>query len=457
MTYYLAVDIGASSGRHILGSIQDGKLVLEEIYRFPNNVVNDNGSLVWDIENLVKEVKAGIKECSSIGKIPKTVAIDTWAVDYVLLDKEKSPIMPVIAYRNNRTESVQDEAEKIMPFSELYKRTGIQKQPFNTVYQLYCDKLSGKLDNAEHFLMIPEYLAFTLTGEIKNEYTNASTTAMVNAETGDWDDEILSAFGIKKSIFSPLSMPATSIGEFTKEMQDFAGFNAEVVFCPTHDTASAVAACPIDDNSVYISSGTWSLLGTESKTPVISDESRKANFTNEGGVERRFRVLKNIMGMWLFQNIRRNVDKKYTYDEMMEMAQKCGDYRIFDVNDASLVAPENMIDAIAELIGEDRESLPLIINSTYHSLAKAYNDSIEQIEKISGKTIENIFIVGGGSKDKYLNSLTSQVTGKRVITGLGEATATGNIISQIMFDRGIDLTEARKIVKSSFDIKEAEI
>ncbi len=452
MTCYLAIDIGASSGRHILGSVENGKIVLTEIYRFENGIKDENGTLVWDIQHLVNEVIRGVARCKEIGKIPSTVAIDTWGVDYVLLDKNKKEILPVVSYRDSRTDKVQDEVAQIISQQELYAKTGIQKQNFNTIYQLYCDKKSGKLDNAEYFLMIPDYLSFKLTDVIKNEYTNATTTGMVNAETKLWDKDIIERLDLPKHLFNELNTPCSLIGNFTKEIQDYVGFDSTVIFAPSHDTASAVAACPIDDNSVYISSGTWSLIGVESLKPIVNTESQKANFSNEGGIDYRFRFLKNYMGMWLFQNIRKNLDKKYTYDEMMHMAQSSTCVKYFDVNDESLVAPDNMLTAVNNLIGD----LPLAdtLSCVYHSLARSYKNAVDEIEKSADKTIDNIFIVGGGSKDSYLNKLTAQYTGKRVVTGLSEATATGNLLSQIMYDKKISLAKARDIVKNSFDIKE---
>lgn len=450
MTYHLAIDIGASSGRHILGYIDNGKLKLEEIYRFENYIKDENGTLVWDIKHLVNSVISGIAECREIGKIPETVAIDTWGVDYVLLDKDKKEILPAVSYRDGRTNAVTD----IISQSELYSRTGIQKQSFNTIYQLYCDKLSGKLDNAEHFLMIPDYLSFKLTGVIKNEYTNATTTNLVNAKAKTWDTEILDKLGIK-NIFCDLSMPKTVIGNFTDEIKKQVGFDSTVIYCPSHDTASAVAACPIGDNSVYISSGTWSLIGTENKEPVLTEDALSANFTNEGGINYRFRFLKNYMGMWIFQNIRRNINKSLTYDEMMELAMAQEGYAYFDVNDSSIVAPSNMVEAIGKLIGSN--DLGFVINSAYHSLAQSYADAVNEIEAISGKTIDTINIVGGGSKDSYLNRLTKEYTGKRVFAGPVEATATGNIICQLMYaDKGLTLAKARELVKRSFNIQEVE-
>ncbi len=451
-TYYLAVDIGASSGRHILSHIENDRLVLEEIYRFDNNLVESENGLVWDTESLFDEVLCGIKKCKKIGKIPKSIAIDTWGVDYVLLDENKKEIKPCFCYRDSRTNGVIDEVESIISPSRLYSKTGIQKQNFNTIYQLYADKKSGRLEKAAYFLMMPDYLSFKLTGEVKNEYTNATTTGLVNANAKTWDIDIIYALGLTGVSFLPLSLPSSHVGFLSEEIQKAVGFNCAVLFAPSHDTASAVCACPMKDDDLYISSGTWSLIGTEITEPILSEDARLHNFTNEGGIDYRFRFLKNYMGMWLFQNIRRNLNKEKTYDEMMQLAMSCGDYKYFDVNDNTLVAPKNMIEAIGKLIGSD--DLGLILNSAYHSLAKSYSEAVTEIEAVTGKRFNAIHIVGGGCRDKYLNALTRDYTGKSVTAGPIEATATGNIVSQIMRDKKIPLATTREIVKNSFDIKE---
>ena len=451
-TYYLAVDIGASSGRHILSHIENDRLVLEEIYRFDNNLVESENGLVWDTESLFDEVLCGIKKCKKIGKIPQSIAIDTWGVDYVLLDENKKEIKPCFCYRDSRTNGVIDEVESIISPIDLYIKTGIQKQNFNTIYQLYADKKSGRLEKAAYFLMMPDYLSFKLTGEVKNEYTNATTTGLVNANAKTWDIDIIYALGLTGVSFLPLSLPSSHVGFLSEEIQKAVGFNCAVLFAPSHDTASAVCACPMKDDDLYISSGTWSLIGTEITEPILSEDARLHNFTNEGGIDYRFRFLKNYMGMWLFQNIRRNLNKKLSYDDMMNLAKNCGEYKYFDVNDNTLVAPKNMIEAIGKLIGSD--DLGLILNSAYHSLAKSYSEAVTEIEAVTGKRFNAIHIVGGGCRDKYLNALTRDYTGKSVTAGPIEATATGNIVSQIMRDKKIPLATTREIVKNSFDIKE---
>lgn len=452
MTYYLAIDIGASSGRHILSHIESERLVLEEIYRFDNNLTQSKDGLVWDIDSLFAEVLCGIKKCKEMGKIPKSIAIDTWGVDYVLLDENKKEIKPCYCYRDGRTNAVIDEVESLVSSTELYAKTGIQKQNFNTIYQLYADKKNGRLQNAKYFLMMPEYLSFKLTGVCKNEYTNATTTGLVNAKTKAWDTQIIHALGLTEDLFNPLFLPSSVVSDLSTDVQKAVGFNSTVLFAPSHDTASAVCACPMQDDDLYISSGTWSLIGTEITEPILNDSARKLNFTNEGGIDYRFRFLKNYMGMWLFQNIRRNLNKSMTFDEMMSLAKNCGEHKYFDVNDSTLVAPKNMIDAIGKLIGSD--DLGLILNSAYHSLAKSYSEAVTEIETVTGKRFNAIHIVGGGCQDKYLNALTRDYTGKSVTAGPIEATATGNIVSQIMRDKKIPLATTREIVKNSFDIKE---
>lgn len=451
MPYCLAIDIGASSGRHILGFTENGKLKLKEIYRFENYITEEKGNLCWDIDHLFKEVKEGLRECKKQGFIPETVAIDTWGVDYVLLDGDKKEILPAFSYRDSRTVGVPEEIDKIIPREELYALTGIQATSYNSIYQLYCDKKSGRLDKAEHFLMMPEYLSFKLTGEMKNEYTLTTTGGLVNAETKERDEALMDKLGIKKEIFLPLLLPGTRVGNFTNEVKEYVGFDSTVILCASHDTASAVAACDVGDNGFYISSGTWSLIGTENLEPVVDKRAMDGGFTNEGGVNYRFRFLKNIMGMWLFQSIRKNLDKRYTYDEMMEMAKASNFTDCIDPNAQELVAPDNMLKAVRTLLGKPELPLGDVLSCVYHSLAKSYKSAVETVEEISGKSIDVINIVGGGCKDGYLNELTKEYTGKRVIAGPVEATATGNIIVQMMYcDKELTLEKARELVKVSF-------
>ena len=459
MQYFLAIDIGAGSGRHILGSIQDGKLVLEEIHRFENGMKRVDGSLIWDIDELFAEIKTGLKQAKTLGKVPQYVAIDTWGVDYVLLDKEDNEIRPVFAYRDERTEASVPQVEAVIPPADLYKITGIQKQNFNTIYQLWCDKASGRMDQAESLLMIPEYFAWKLTGVKKNEYTNASTGGMLDAVAKTWSPEIIEKLGYKKSLFGELTLPSTKVGNFTESIAAELGYDAEVILCPTHDTASAVAACPLDDKTLFLSSGTWSLIGFENAEPVINDKGFAANYTNEGGIEYRFRVLKNFMGMWLFQSIRKNLDKKYTYDEMMEMAKASSYDKTVDVNSPNLVAPENMIEAIRAEVGEPELPVGDVLECVYQSLSDAYARAVKEAEDLSGRTFEKLLIVGGSGSDTYLNEITAKKTGLTILTGIKEATTTGNLASQIIYDSNNeynDIMTFRELVKASFPLTETK-
>ena len=458
MRYHLAIDIGASSGRHILASVENGKLELREVHRFENYIKNENGTLVWDIEHLVDSVIEGIANCKRLGALPDTVAIDTWGVDYVLLDHDKKELLPAIAYRDSRTDGIPEQIDEILSRQELYTRNGIQSLNFNTIYQLVCDKRSGKLDRAAHFLMIPDYIAYKLSGIMANEYTNLTTGALVNVNTKDIDVELLSALGIRTDIFQSVSLPCTALGGFQKEIRERVGFDAQVILAASHDTASAVAACPAGDSSVYISSGTWSLIGTEIPSPVLSKEAMESGFTNEGGIDFRYRFLKNYMGMWLFQCIRRDLDKRYSYDEMMEMAKKSDLVGYIDPNAREFVAPDSMIDAIRAYLGKPDMTLGEVLASVYHSLARSYRDAIHVIENITGRGVVTVNIMGGGSKDAYLNALTAHYTKKRVLAGPIEATAIGNIAVQLMYsDRTLTLANAREIIKSSFDIMEVKL
>lgn len=430
MAYGLAVDIGASSGRHILGEYKNGEIITTEIYRFENGFHDEGGTLAWDTAYLTESVIAGIKKCAELGKIPDTVAIDTWGVDYVLLDEAENEILPAVAYRDDRTVGVPEKVEALIPKETLYAKTGIQIENYNTIYQLYTDKESGKLDKAAHLLMMPAYLSYKLTGVMKNEYTIASTTSLINAKARDWDEDILDTLGFPKHIFKEICPPGSVLGGFSEAVRSAVGFDAKVVFAPAHDTASAVAACAIKGHSMYISSGTWSIIGAQNSYPVLSRAALEANFANEGGVKNTYRFLKNIMGMWLFQSIRRDLDKKYTYDEMMQMAEKSTYKKTFDPNDQRLVSPDSMLEAVKACLGEAELELGDILSSVYHSLANSYARVVREIETITGEPVDSITIVGGGSKDTYLNRLTATYTGKEVVTGPVEATALGNLKTQ---------------------------
>lgn len=459
--YYLAVDIGASSGRHMLASMKDGKMQLEEVYRFPNGMDNKNGTLCWDVERLITEIKNGLKKCKEIGKIPVSMGIDTWGVDYVLLDKDDNILGDTAGYRDSRTEGMDEKVYEVIPQDDLYARTGIQKQIFNTIYQLMAVKQSHPeyLEQAETILMIPDYFNFLLTGVKKNEYTEATTGQLISPKTNDWDYELIDMLGYNSRMFLPVSMPGTVVGDFTEEVQKEVGFNCTVVLPATHDTGSAVLAVPTnDDDAVYISSGTWSLMGIERKEADCSMESMKANFTNEGGYNHRFRYLKNIMGLWMIQSVKKEFTEDLSFAEICEMASKETISSIVDCNDDCFLAPKSMIEAVQKFCRDTDQQVPETVGEIssviYNSLAKCYGDTVEEIEAITGKKYSTIYVVGGGSNAGYLNELTAKYTGRKVSAGPSEATAIGNIIVQMLHD-GVfaSLPEARTCVKESFDVK----
>ena len=459
--YYLAVDIGASSGRHMLGKIVDGKLKLEEIYRFKNELIKKEGYLCWNVEHLFGEIVKGLKKCKEIGKVPSFMGIDTWGVDYVLLDEQDNILGHAYGYRDSRTQGMDDKVYEKISAEELYARTGIQKMMINTVYQLMAVKRQTPQDmeQAKTMLMIPDYFHFLLTGVKKMEYTNATTGQLINAKTCEWDDELIKMLGYKRELFVPLSMPGEVVGEFTDEIQAKVGFNCQVILPPTHDTASAVLAVPSNDEKViYLSSGTWSLMGVERKEADCSPASREANFTNEGGYEHRFRYLKNIMGLWMIQSVKKEIEQEITFDELCEKASKETITSIIDCNSEEFLSPPSMTQAVKDYCANSNQEVPktdgAIAAVIYNSLAKCYSDVVHEIETITGQKYDAINIVGGGSKDTYLNELTAKCAKKDVFAGPSEATAIGNIITQMLSTAEVsDLSEARNIIKKSFEIK----
>ena len=432
MKKYLAIDIGASSGRHIIGYMNDcNELVCEEIYRFPNNVQKLDGHLLWDVESLFKEVKIGIKKC--LEKYPKieSMSIDTWGVDYVLL-KGNEEILPVYAYRDNRTDKAIDLVHERISFEKLYSYTGCQFQKFNTIYQLYSDMVTGRLEEATDFLYIPEYLMYKLTGEKKHEYTNASTSGMLDRNTNEYSQDIIEALELPKKVFYKLDKPKTVVGWFKQSVIDEVGGNIKVVLCPTHDTASAVEGIPMEGNHPYISSGTWSLLGVKIINVINTKEAMKANYSNEYGPN-YIRFQKNIMGLWIIQCLSREWNLDFV--EMIKMAKESSFEEVYDVNDSCFTAPNDMASEITKWFKRNNKKPPVskndIINSTYHSLAYSYKLALEELESITNKKYDCLYIVGGGAKNTYLNELTEKMSNKKVIALPIEATAIGNLITQM--------------------------
>jgi len=429
---YLAIDIGASSGRHIIGWYENGEIGTEEVYRFSNGIEKKDGHLIWDIEDLYKNVLDGIKKAFKLYPSIESLSIDSWGVDYVLLNGNEE-ILPVYAYRDSRTESVIDKVHEIIPFSELYGRTGCQFQPFNSIYQLYDDKLNGRLDRATDMLMIPEYLMWKLTGVKAREYTNATTMGMVNAKTGEIDSEIVDALGYPTRLFPKLSQPKTVLGQLLPEVQKQVGGSCRVVLCATHDTGSAVEGIPMEGNHPYISSGTWSLLGVKTEKPLADKKSEEANYSNEGGVGYN-RYQKNIMGMWIVNELVQELCPDTPFSEIVKMAEtsKCK-LILDDINAPELLAPESMKAAFDEMTG-GLDVVGDYFRCAYLSLAHSYKQAIDELECNTGKKYEKLYIVGGGAKNAFLNRLTEKATGKKVVALPIEATALGNLKIQMEVD-----------------------
>lgn len=459
--YYLAVDIGASSGRHILAHMEQDKMVLEEIHRFPNGLVNKGGHLVWDVDRLFAEIKTGMKKCAEKGKIPVSMGIDTWAVDFVLLDQEQRRIGDAVAYRDSRTDGMDREVYQCISEEELYQVTGIQKQPFNTIYQMMALKKQNPkmLEQAEQMLMIPDYFHYLLTKKAVTEYTNASTTQLVSPQTKDWDWDLIKRLGFPEKLFQKVVTPGIVLGDLTEEMQQEIGYNCKVVLPATHDTGSAVAAVPTDsDETLYISSGTWSLMGTELLEANCSAESRVHNLTNEGGYGYRFRYLKNIMGLWMIQSVKKEIGKDLGFGEICERASMSSIKSLVDCNDKRFLAPANMTKEVQKACQETNQEVPETLADVaaviYNSLARDYGEAAKEIEELTGTFYNQIHIVGGGANADYLNKLTAKATGKKVCAGPTEATAIGNLTVQMITEKELaDLFEARKCIYRSFPIK----
>ena len=480
---YAAVDIGASSGRVVVGEVaKDGTIQLTEIHRFDNIQKRSDGHDCWDVDMLFRETVAGLAKCKEAGFAPKTVGIDTWAVDFVLLDENDQVLGDAVAYRDERTNGMYAVADAIMSHDAVYRRTGIQRQPFNTIYQLLALKREHpeQLAAAKTFLMIPDYLAFLLTGTKANEYTNASTTCLLNARTQNWDESILEAFDIPRGMFCDIVMPGTNLGAVSPAIEQQIGYATHIIAPATHDTGSAYLAVPARDaDAVFLSSGTWSLLGVENEGPITSDASRFQNFTNEGGFELRFRFLKNIMGLWMIQSIRRELngvdyvagkgaghelaDKQWGFGDLIEATREADERASapapqVNVNDDRFLAPDSMIEEIKQACRETGQAVPEgvgeLMRCVYASLTSCYADSIAELSALTGRAYTSINIVGGGCQDAYLNQLTADACGLPVYAGPVEGTSLGNLVVQMIGAGEFSgLQQARDVIRSSFDVK----
>lgn len=420
MKYYLAIDIGASSGRHIVGWLDNGEVKTQEVYRFPNGMMEQDGHLTWDVGALLGHVKTGIdKALDEFGAL-ESFSIDTWGCDYVLL-RGNEEVRPCYAYRDGRTEAIIPAVHEKVPFEELYARTGCQFQPFNTIYQLCDDLQKGRLEGATDFLMVPEYLLWKLTGVKTREYTNATTTGLVNAQTGEFDLELVEKLGLPAHLFPRLSQPGTAVGTYK---------GIPAVLCATHDTASAVEGIPMDGEQLYISSGTWSLLGVKTPEPLTDAKSRAANYSNEGGVGYN-RYQKNIMGMWIVNRLRDELCPGKPFPDIVTEAEASAFDGVVDANAQAFLAPDSMKAAFDEALEVKPESVGDYFRCAYQSLALSYRNAIRELEENTGRSYEKLYIVGGGAKNAFLNWLTQEATSKQVVALPIEATALGNLKIQM--------------------------
>jgi len=461
MKNLLAFDMGASNGRAILGQLENGKLTMRELHRFENNYVEMNGVYYWDFPYLFNQLKLGLLafKQADVGDLD-CVGIDTWGVDYGLLDKNGHLLGNPRAYRYAVDADI-TETEKVVDFPTLFRRTGIANLNFNTVYQLYRRKRQGDvaLENAQKLLMLPDLLGYFLTGEMKSEYTNVTTSMLYNPTTKDWDWETIRTLNIPEHIFTEIDIAGTLRGKLRPELAQELGINqASFAAVGTHDTASAVAAIPGAGSFAFCSSGTWSLFGVETDQPILSNDVRDANFSNEGTIQGGFRPLKNIMGLWLIQECRRDwikAGQKLSWDEIVREAQKAEPLRsIIDPDYAEFFAGGNMVQKIQNFCQKTNQPIPVTVGEIarciYESLALKYRWALERLEEIKGEPLQQLNIVGGGIQNKLLNQMAADSINRPVVTGPVEGAAIGNLLAQAMALGAVkDLEELREIVRRS--------
>jgi rhamnulokinase len=464
---FLAVDIGAESGRAFVGTFDGRRMHLEEIHRFPNAAVQVSGQSHWDIFGLFDHIKESLKLAVQKGHADiESVAVDTWGVDFGLLKARDNSMDLPFTYRDPRTNGMMEKVFGKIPSDEIYSRTGIQFMQINSLYQLYSMKegCGSTFDDYDKLLFTPDIFNYFLTGERVSEYTIASTSQLLNAETKRFDEAIFSALGLPFRLMCPIVMPGTVVGKLLPAIGAEVGLkNVDVVAVGSHDTASAVAAVPAAGNEwAYLSSGTWSLLGIETDRPIINKMSRENNFTNEGGVGGKITFLQNIMGLWLLQELRRNWEKKneaYSYDQLVSMARTAPEFKcVLDPADNSFLNPPDMNTAIMDFCRRTGQPFPEtkgeMVRSIFESLALKYKSAVGKLGAITGRKIEALHVVGGGSRNEMLNQFTADAAGIPVIAGPVEATTLGNILVQAMAKGRIgSLEDGRRIVGESFQPK----
>jgi rhamnulokinase len=461
---FIAIDLGAESGRAIVGTVKNKELSLHEIHRFPNKLITIDKHIHWDLPYLLNEIKLALTKTSQARIEVDGIGIDTWGVDFGLLDSQGELIQNPFAYRDSRTDGMMEKTFEIISRKTLYKRTGIQFMQFNSLYQLYSMLGSTALGVADKLLFMPDLLNYYLCGEKVSEYTVASTSQLLNAKHKKWDSGLFDTLGLPSHIMPPLVKPGTVIGSLTHDVQKATGMSEiDVIAVGAHDTASAVAAVPIEgDNCAYLSSGTWSLVGIESPIPIINEKSYKYSFTNEGGVNNDYRFLKNTMGLWLLQQSREAWQQQglsYEYEELIRMAEQAEPFwAVINPDDVSFLNPPHMPKAIIAFCQKTNQNIPQnpaqITRVIMESLALKYRFIVEKMNEISQTPVEKMHIVGGGSRNHMLNQFTANALGIPVIAGPVEATAIGNILVQLLAKNVIErLDEGRHIVRKSFEQK----
>jgi rhamnulokinase len=462
---YLAVDLGAESGRVVLGRFDGGQVSLEEVHRFPNTAVGLPDGLHWDVLRFLSEIKDGLAKSMREEEI-EGIGVDSWGVDFGLLDGEGALVSNPYHHRDARTEGMMEEAFGLLPKEEIYQTTGIQFLPINTLYQLLAMRGSPLLEATETMLLIPDLMNYWLTGEKACEYTNATTTQLLDLEEGGWAGDLFEGMGLPSHILAPIVQPATQLGPLLPEVAEEVGAGPPVFAVASHDTASAVVAVPAEgEDFAYISSGTWSLVGVELSGPVVTEEGLRANFTNEGGFGGKTRLLKNVMGLWLLQECRRQWAREgheYSYEELAGLAEDAPPAGpLVDPDHPAFLAPGDMASRIRSYCEETGQGPPegpaAVARCVFESLALKYRHAIEQAESLAGRAIGTINILGGGSQNSLLCQLTSDATRRPVLAGPVEATALGNLMVQA-YARGhlTSLEEIREAVRRSVEVQEYE-
>lgn len=458
---YLAADFGGGSGRVIAGWLDQGRIVMEEVHRFGNRQVRLGDHVYWDFPALFEDMKAGLKKAAAKGYNVKSIGIDTWGVDFGLIDRDGQLLGNPVCYRDARTAGVPEEVAKIINPSAHYATTGIQVMEINTLSQLYSMKGSAQLDAAAHLLFMPDLFSYFLTGTINNEYCIASTSELLDARQRDWSWQTIDALGLPRHIFGPIVMPGTVRGKLRADIAEETGLGeVDVVAVGSHDTASAVAAVPAEEDGslvAFLSSGTWSLLGVELAEPVLTEAARLAEFTNEGGVEGRIRFLQNITGLWILQRLMsewKEQGEEQTFGELLPAAERAEITSLIPVADAAFMNPASMQQAICDYCEKTQQPVPAnkaeMTRCVLQSLAKKYQEAIAGANPLLPAPISRLHIIGGGSQNALLNQLTADALGVPVWAGPVEATAMGNILMQAKAAGEVkDIADLRSVVRNS--------